>query len=114
MRKHFKYCTNFLFPTPSFLTGMARTLDLHGDLNQYNESGTGQEADLRGLRCDWAMVHADLHSGWCIIVDQNPEYLEQLAEAINNDNHLRNAYSRVFKGVGKENKHVFEMAGQRP
>lgn len=52
--------TDFLFAQPSFLTGVARTFDLFGLFDQYNESPSPEEADLRALRCDFIMVGQDL------------------------------------------------------
>ena len=48
--------TEFLFARPSFLEGMARVLDLGGTLNEYNRSGSAEEADLRALGSDWNRV----------------------------------------------------------
>lgn len=54
--------TDFLFAQPSLLTGMARTFDLFGLFDSYNQSLTGAEADRRALYCDFAMVGQDLIS----------------------------------------------------
>ena len=52
--------TDFLFATPSFLSGMARVLDLFGVFDSYNESRSVREADARALYSDWSMVAHDL------------------------------------------------------
>jgi hypothetical protein len=54
--------TDFLFATPSFLTGAGRTLDLGGLLNysSYNFSMTPEEADSWAIGEDWWSVWHDL------------------------------------------------------
>jgi len=52
--------TDFLFVMPSFFHGFARTLDMWGSLNSYNQSATPAEADARAMYNDWAMVGEDL------------------------------------------------------
>jgi len=54
--------SDFLFASPNFLTGCARTLDLGAVLNRssYNFSATPEEADLRAIAHDWAAVGKDL------------------------------------------------------
>lgn len=54
--------SDFLFASPSFLSGMARTIDLGAALNwnSYNMSRTGEEADIRAIAQDWKAVGRDL------------------------------------------------------
>ncbi len=54
--------SDFLFASPSFLTGCARTLDLGAVLNRssYNFSSTPEAADLRAIALDWRAVGKDL------------------------------------------------------
>ena len=54
--------SDFLFARPSFLHGMARTLDLWGALSSYNWSKTSEEADARATWVDWALIHVDLEA----------------------------------------------------
>jgi hypothetical protein len=54
--------TEFLFARPSFLGGVARLLDLGGQVDVYNQSATPSEADARALYSDWRMVGEDLHA----------------------------------------------------
>jgi hypothetical protein len=54
-----KYHTDFLFAQPSFVSGAARTLDMFATFNKYNISGTPEEADMRALESDWAIVGQD-------------------------------------------------------
>lgn len=50
------------FASPSFLTGMARVLDLGAtlELYSYNVSPTPEEADARAIGTDWEVVGSDL------------------------------------------------------
>jgi len=52
--------SEFLFGTPSLLTGIARTLDLGATFDSYNESRTPNEADARALFADWRAVGLSL------------------------------------------------------
>jgi hypothetical protein len=52
--------TSFLFATPSFADGLARTLDMAGDFDVYNESSTPDAADARALWSDWCAVGEDM------------------------------------------------------
>lgn len=51
------YC---LFSRPSFLEGMARTLDIGSNLNSYNTSRTEKDADAKAICSDWCMVGQDM------------------------------------------------------
>lgn len=57
-----KYVENKLFAEPSFLEGMARTLDLGNTLQKYNSSDTEEEADSEALKNDWRAVGEDIRS----------------------------------------------------
>jgi hypothetical protein len=48
--------SGILFARPSFLEGIGRLFDFGGTLNQYNDSSTPQEADIKALRADWEAV----------------------------------------------------------
>lgn len=52
--------TDFLFAMPSWVSGAARSLDLAGQLDGYNESSTEDAADARALFCDWRIVGESL------------------------------------------------------
>ena len=54
--------SNYLFANPSFLSGAARTLDLWGTFDTYNESLTKEQADYWGLYSDWLAVGKDMLS----------------------------------------------------
>jgi hypothetical protein len=52
--------SDFLFAQPSFLTGIARLLDLGGIFDVCNERLTGEEADAAASYADWRMTGEDL------------------------------------------------------
>jgi len=54
--------TDFLFASPSFLTGAGRVMDLGAALEHYNYnvSPTPEEADARAIANDWQVVGQDL------------------------------------------------------
>jgi len=54
--------TDFLFASPSFLTGLGRTIDIGAMLNRsnYNLTSTPEGADLRAIAQDWGAVGKDL------------------------------------------------------
>jgi hypothetical protein len=54
--------STYLVASPSFLTGVARTLDLYGQFDAYNGSKTAQEADALALQSDWKVVGEDLRA----------------------------------------------------
>ena len=45
---------------PSWLSGAARSLDLAGQFDEYNDSATTEAADARALFCDWRIVGESL------------------------------------------------------
>lgn len=57
--------TDFLFAQPSFLIGLARSVDIGGTLSahSYSESLSPTEADARALESDWAVVGQDMREG---------------------------------------------------
>ncbi len=54
--------SNYLFATPSLLSGAARTLDLWGTFDSYNESLTPGQADSLAIYSDWLAVGKDILS----------------------------------------------------
>ena len=73
--------TDFLFATPTFVSGFARNIDLFGVYDQYHQSATPQEADARAIASDWAMVGADLGAAIARFpppTEPKPEAEEQL------------------------------------
>jgi hypothetical protein len=51
---------SLLYATPSFLSGMARTLDIGCTFDSYNTSGSAEEADRIAIASDWYAVGSDL------------------------------------------------------
>lgn len=49
-----------LYAEPSFVEGMARTMDLFNTLRSYNEAPTEAEADCTATADDWQTVGRDL------------------------------------------------------
>jgi len=52
--------SDFLFVQPSFLNGIARTLDLFGNFTEYNISDDPEEADKRALFNDGQAIREDM------------------------------------------------------
>jgi hypothetical protein len=55
-----KIQSDFLFARPSFASGAASTLDLWGQMPEYNSSATPAEADANAIFADWAVVGQDI------------------------------------------------------
>ena len=55
-----KGMSDFLFATPTFLSGMARVFDIGGTFDEYNESPTPSYADSVAILNDFRAVGADL------------------------------------------------------
>ena len=52
--------SDFLFARPSFLEGIARTLDMHATLQDYNRSVSTEQADAWALFKDFEAVGKDI------------------------------------------------------
>lgn len=52
--------STLLFSEPSFIRGLGRAIDLGATRNQYNDSETPEEADVRAMRSDWVSVGKDI------------------------------------------------------
>ena len=46
----------FLVAMPSWFSGAARSLDVAGLFDDYNDSHTVEAADAKALFCDWRLV----------------------------------------------------------
>jgi hypothetical protein len=51
-----------LFALPSFLSGVARILDLGATFSAYNISRTEEEADRDSIQSDWSAVGHDIRA----------------------------------------------------
>ena len=49
-----------LFAVPSFITGMAKVLDIGATFHVYSEDATSQEADYWSMLSDWYAIGDDL------------------------------------------------------
>lgn len=54
--------TDYLYTNPSFLNGMARSVDLFGTFTEYNMSKNGAGADAIALYNDAKMIGKDFHN----------------------------------------------------
>ena len=59
MRKR-EFHTDFLTPDQDELTGMASVLDIFGAETPYNYSKSGEEADIKAIASDWAVIGEDI------------------------------------------------------
>lgn len=55
-----KIQTDFLFAQPSFASGVGSTIDLWGQMAEYNTSPTSMEADANAIFADWAIVGQEI------------------------------------------------------
>jgi hypothetical protein len=60
--------TRMLFAMPSFASGAARTMDIGGTFDAYNESATPDLADARALAADFMAVAEDMHTAVTVTV----------------------------------------------
>ncbi len=61
--------TDFLFTTPSYLTGAATVFNLNGNFYEYNSCESGEEADEIAIANDFMIVGNDLKK----VIDQKVE-----------------------------------------
>ncbi len=59
--------TTSLFAKPSFISGMARVVDLGGEFTSYNTSKSEGAADRKALRADWRAVGKDLEEAMSLV-----------------------------------------------
>jgi len=52
--------TDFLYAKPSTLSGVARTLDLGAQFDDYNSSLNGEQADAIATGLDWHLAGREL------------------------------------------------------
>ena len=59
--------SDFLFATPTFISGMGAALDFGGTMAMFNESSSPEEADTLALANDWHAVGNDIRGAisWC-------------------------------------------------
>ncbi len=68
---------DYLFAHPSFLHGIARTLDLGGTFASYNESASAGEADRIAPAADWLAVGQDIREACATELERQERLNEQ-------------------------------------
>jgi hypothetical protein len=67
-----KIKSDFLVASGSYASGAARLLDWGGTFDQYNQSATPQEADIKALYSDWAIVGDDIAEAMATCEESQP------------------------------------------
>jgi hypothetical protein len=62
--------STFLFARASTIEGVARSMDIGATLQEYNNSQSGQEADMRALSADFHAISDDLLRAIAEIAEQ--------------------------------------------
>ena len=52
----------FLYATPSFVSGMARVLDLGSTMTEFNSTFYPEVADFYAIKSDWINVGSDINT----------------------------------------------------
>ena len=60
MNDTYKKCSDFLFSTSNFLTGVGTVLNLGGNYYEYNYSESSSDADKKAIENDFEMVGFDI------------------------------------------------------
>lgn len=60
MTKIKRHKTNILFPRTSTIVGMGSIFNIAGNYFDFNYSASGDEADMKAVESDWAMVGQDI------------------------------------------------------
>jgi hypothetical protein len=69
--------STFLFAHTGFWDGVARLLDIGGNLVEFNRSITPEQADAIALRMDWAAASQDLWLGFADAVEEGGTEIER-------------------------------------
>jgi hypothetical protein len=92
----------YLFSNPSFLSGIARTLDIGGHFDFYNFSKSSEQADATERYEDWMATYFDLYFAWLQLASENPEFIEEVSEAISKDPYLAKIAQRAMEASLQE------------
>jgi len=65
------YKTDALIQNPSFLNGMAKSIDIFSRFTDYNYTAEGQNPDMVALTNDWSVVLNDLNEVFLDHVENN-------------------------------------------
>ena len=60
MKRKKRFVTDFLFATPTLLTGAGTVINLAGDYYRFNISDSDVEADLRAIASDFGVTGEDI------------------------------------------------------
>jgi hypothetical protein len=77
--------TSFLFPTPSFLSGVGSVLDIFGRPGPFNYSRSGVEADCKALYSDYKMIGQDIEDAILVFVAEHPDAFPEQARLFDPD-----------------------------
>lgn len=61
MKKQRRYSTDFLFSTPTLLSGAGTVINLAGNFYEFNTSERDFEADEKAIENDFRMVGQDIY-----------------------------------------------------
>jgi hypothetical protein len=61
-----QFSTDFLFTTPTFITGGATIFNIAGNFYDYNRSASGEEADCMAIKNDFNIVGNDLKQAFVL------------------------------------------------
>lgn len=61
MKKQKRYSTDFLFSTPTLLSGAGTVINLAGNFYEFNTSERDFEADEKAIENDFRMVGQDIY-----------------------------------------------------
>lgn len=61
MNKIIRFKTDFLFSTPTFLSGAATVINIAGNFYNFNKSESGFDADFLALENDFNIVGQDIY-----------------------------------------------------
>lgn len=61
MKKQKRFVTDFLFSTPTFLSGAGTAINLAGNFYEFNSSDSDFEADKKAIENDFNMIGQDIY-----------------------------------------------------
>ena len=77
--------TGFLFPTPTFLSGIGSVLNVFGGPGTFNYSRNGLEADCKALYSDYRMIGHDIENAIVAYVIEHPDHFPEQARLFDPD-----------------------------
>lgn len=70
MEKFNQFNTDFLFSTPTYLSGASNIFNIGGNFYDYNVSKSEAEADCKAIRNDFNMIGNDLDYAISEVIDK--------------------------------------------